>query len=68
MNCLYCNGKLISTKDVFHADRKGIHLTIDHLNVYKCENCGEVLLATAEVDLIQKTLSKLEEVLENKVA
>jgi YgiT-type zinc finger domain-containing protein len=68
MKCLYCKGELKVTQDVFHADRKGIHLTIDRLKVYKCENCGEILVASPEVDLIQKTLIELEEAIEKQVA
>lgn len=68
MNCLYCNGKLIKTKDVFHVDRQGIHLTIDEIDVYKCNTCGEIMIDTKEVALIQDTLVKLEKVLNARVA
>ncbi|HFE63910.1 MAG TPA: YgiT-type zinc finger protein [Caldithrix sp.] len=68
MKCLYCNGELNVTQSVFHADRKGIHLTIDRLKGYKCEKCGEILVATPEMNLIQKTLSELEEAIEKQVA
>ncbi len=68
MECLYCSGKLKKQKDIFHADRKGIHLTIDELEVWKCEKCGEVLVETPEVELIQKTLIQIEEALNRKVA
>ena len=68
MKCLYCDGKLVQTKDVFHADRVGIHLTIDQLALYKCDKCGEILIGSKEVDLIQKTLTELETGLEQKAA
>jgi len=68
MNCLYCNGTLSLSENIFHADRKGIHLTIDRLKVYKCDKCREILVATKEVNLIQKTLNELEKALESKVA
>ena len=68
MKCLYCNGNLILTKDVYHADRFGIHLTIDQLPVFKCDTCGEVLLDTKEVKLIQKILSELDNSLKQKAA
>jgi len=68
MKCLYCDGELKVTQDVFHADRKGIHLTIDRLKVYKCEKCGEILVDTPEVNLIQKTLRELDEAIERQVA
>lgn len=68
MNCLYCNGKLSKTKDVFHVDRHGIHLTIDEIDVYKCDTCGEIMIDTKEVSLIQETLVNLENALNKKVA
>ncbi|OFZ18292.1 MAG: hypothetical protein A2Z20_11640 [Bdellovibrionales bacterium RBG_16_40_8] len=68
MKCLYCNGDMVLIKDIFHADRFGIHLTIDHLPVYKCVNCGEILVETEQVKLIQKTLSELEDSLGRKAA
>ena len=68
MKCLYCNAELVRTKDVFHADRRGIHLTIDRLDVYKCSKCGEILVDSNEVDLIQKALVELENGLEQKAA
>ena len=68
MECMYCKGKMNLTKDIFHVDRKGIHLTIDQLNVYKCEQCGELLIPTTEVNLIQNTIKELEKALDSKVA
>ena len=68
MKCLYCNGKLVKTKDVFHVDRHGIHLTIDEIDVYKCETCGEILIDTKEVAIIQDTLVNLEKALKTSVA
>ena len=68
MDCLYCDGKLHKTKDVFHADRKGIHLTIDEHELWKCEKCGEVLLESKRVKLIQKMLVDIENALGKKVA
>ncbi|MHB2153639.1 YgiT-type zinc finger protein [Calditrichota bacterium GD2] len=68
MKCMYCNGELIKTKDVFHVDRKNIHLTIDDIEVYKCEVCNEVMLDAKEVEKIQEALVKLEEALNKKVA
>ena len=60
MKCLYCNEELVLKKDIFHADRGGIHLTIDSLPLYKCEQCGETLVPAGEVKAIQKTLRDLE--------
>ena len=68
MKCLYCDGNLVLSKEVFHADRFGIHLTIDQLPVHKCEKCGEILLDTKEVILIQETISELEKSLDIKAA
>ena len=68
MECLYCSGNMKKSKEVFHVDRSGIHLTIDQLNVYKCEVCGEILVETQEVELIQKVLGQLDEALSKRVA
>ena len=68
MKCVYCDGTIVLTNEVFHADRSGIHLTIDHLPVYKCEKCSEILLSTNEIKLVQKTLTELEKSLNQKAA
>ena len=68
MECLYCSGNMKMSKESFHVDRSGIHLTIDQLNVYKCEVCGEILVETHEVELIQKVLGQLYEILSRRVA
>ena len=68
MECLYCSGNLKKSKEVFHVDRNGIHLTIDQLDVYKCEICGEILIETQEVELIQKILGQLDDALAKRVA
>ena len=68
MECLYCSGNMKKSKEVFHVDRSGIHLTIDQLDVYKCEVCGEILVETHEVELIQKVLGQLDEALSKRVA
>ncbi len=68
MECLYCSGNLKKSKEVFHVDRNGIHLTIDQLGVYKCEICGEILVETQEVELNQKILSQLDDALAKRVA
>ena len=57
---MYYNGDLIQIKDLFHADRTGIYLTIDELDVLKCTMCGDVMIDSQKVDLIQKTLTELE--------
>ena len=68
MKCMYCGGELKKTKDTFHTDRKGIHLTIDKIDVYKCTICGEIMVDTPEVKIIQDTLLHLEKALSNRVA
>ena len=68
MECLYCGGRLERKKDIFHVDRKGIHLTIDELELWKCVKCGEILVESEEVKVIQKTLSEIERALNKKVA
>jgi len=68
MDCLYCSGKLELVQDVYHADRGGIHITIDQLPVYKCIQCGEIMLSGDEVRSIQKTLLELEKMLTQKAA
>ena len=60
MKCMHCNGDLIQAKDVFHADRTGVHLTIDELDVLKCTMCGDVMIDSQKIDLVQRTLTELE--------
>ena len=68
MKCLYCEGELKPSKEVYHVDRNGIHLTIDDMRVYKCDRCGEILVPGEEVETLQTALQQLEKAIRKEVA
>jgi len=68
MKCLYCDGDLELATDVYHLDRKGIHLTIDDMQVYKCNRCGEIMIPGEEVQALQDILRQLEDSIQREVA
>ena len=41
-------------------DRNGYHISWDAIPVWVCEQCGESLLETQEVDIIQAALEVLD--------
>jgi YgiT-type zinc finger domain-containing protein len=45
----------------FSIDRNSYHITWDAIPAWVCENCGEVVFETKEVDLIQTALNQLDQ-------
>lgn len=44
----------------FSIDLNGYHISLDAIPAWVCEQCGESLLETQEVDTIQDTLTVLD--------
>jgi YgiT-type zinc finger domain-containing protein len=44
----------------FSIDRNGYHISWDAIPAWVCEQCGESLLETKEVDTIQSALAVLD--------
>lgn len=44
----------------FSIDRNGYHISWDAIPAWVCEQCGESLFETAEVDTIQNALTVLD--------
>jgi len=60
MKCLYCGGEMERGKAPFHIDRKGIHLTLDDIPAWICQQCGESYLEDVGVESIQAMIKMLE--------
>ena len=43
-----------------HIDRKSLHLTLDDIQAWVCEQCGEEYFEEREVDAIQELLKSVE--------
>ncbi|MBP8304428.1 MAG: YgiT-type zinc finger protein [Phycisphaerae bacterium] len=61
MKCIHCQGRLRKDSVPFHIDRKGCHVTLDHVPAWVCEQCGEPLLEETAVAAIQDIIRSLEE-------
>jgi len=46
-------------KAPFHIDRKGVHLSLDNLPAWVCQQCGEPYFEESEVDAIQAILREV---------
>lgn len=44
-----------------HIDRKGVHLSLDHVPAWVCKQCGEPYFEETEVDSIQAILRAVDE-------
>ncbi|PNW41796.1 UNVERIFIED_CONTAM: hypothetical protein BEN50_14280 [Euhalothece sp. KZN 001] len=53
MECPSCQGKMQWKTAPFSIDRNGYHITWDAIPAWVCEDCGEVIFETKEVDLVQ---------------
>jgi YgiT-type zinc finger domain-containing protein len=60
MECLYCKAKMKKGTAPFSIDRNGYHISWDAIPAWVCEQCGESLLETQEVDTIQDALAVLD--------
>lgn len=61
MNCVHCQGKMQRATTPFHIDRKGVHLSLDHVPAWVCNQCGEPYFEQAEVESIQAILEAIDE-------
>jgi YgiT-type zinc finger domain-containing protein len=60
MECLYCKAQMRRGTAPFSIDRKGYHVSWDAIPAWVCDQCGESLFETHEVDVIQEALSVLD--------
>lgn len=60
MKCMHCSGEMNRGKAPFHVDRRGIHLTVDEVPAWVCQQCGESYLEETEVESIQAMIRALE--------
>ena len=60
MDCLHCQARLRQGTAPFSINRNGYHISWDALPAWVCDQCGESLFETAEVDKIQAVLSLLD--------
>ena len=61
MKCIHCQGQMKKATMPFHIDRKGLHLTLDQVPAWVCQQCGEIYFEEKEVDSIQELLRTLED-------
>ncbi len=61
MKCLHCQGEMKRGSVPFHVDRKGIHLTLDDVRAWVCEQCGEPYFEKPAVESIQAILRAVDE-------
>ena len=59
MECLYCKAQMKRGTAPFSIDRNSYHILWDAIPAWVCEQCGESLLETQEVDTIQDALAVL---------
>ncbi len=60
MECLHCKAKMHRETAPFSIDRNGYHISWDAIPAWVCEQCGESLFKTPEVDTIQSALAVLD--------
>ena len=61
MKCIYCRGEMERTTSPFHIDRKGVHLSLDEVPSWVCQQCGEPYFEETEVDSIQTMIRMVDE-------
>ena len=61
MNCIHCQGILNRGQAPLHIDRNSIHVTLDNVPAWVCEQCGEPMFDEQEVETIQELVKLLED-------
>ena len=61
MNCIHCQGLLKRSESPLHIDRDSIHVTLDKVPAWVCEQCGEAMFDEKEVESIQDLVKLLED-------
>ena len=61
MKCMHCKGEMKRGKAPFHMDRKGVHLTLDDVAAWVCNQCGESYFEETEVESIQAMIQAVEQ-------
>ena len=61
MKCIHCRGQMKKGSVPFHIDRKGCHITLDHVPAWVCDQCGEAYFEEKEVDSIQELIRSIED-------
>jgi YgiT-type zinc finger domain-containing protein len=60
MECLCCKAQMKKGTAPFSIDRNGYHISWDAIPAWVCEQCGESLFETQEVNTIQDALAVLD--------
>jgi YgiT-type zinc finger domain-containing protein len=58
---MHCKGEMKRGKVPFHMDRKGVHLTLDDVAAWVCNQCGESYFEETEVESIQAMIQAVEQ-------
>ena len=61
MNCIHCQGILKRSHSPLHIDRNSVHVTLDHVPAWVCEQCGEAMFDEKEVESIQDLIKVVED-------
>ena len=61
VKCMYCQGELKKGIAPFHVDRKNLHMVLDAVPAWVCEQCGEIYLDENEAEAIQDLVKTVEE-------
>ena len=61
MKCMYCQGEMVRGSAPFHIDRRNIHISLDKIPAWVCEQCGEVYFEETEVNAVQGVIRAVDE-------
>jgi YgiT-type zinc finger domain-containing protein len=60
MECSHCKAKMQRETAPFSIRQNGYHISWDTIPAWVCEQCGESLFETPEVDTIQSAIATLD--------
>ncbi len=61
MKGTYCQGDMLHGNAPFHLDRNTIHVRLDSVPAWVCNQCGEAYFEETEIQAIQEIIRTLDE-------
>ena len=61
MKCIQCQATMKKGATPLHIDRKGVHLMLESVPAWVCEQCGESLIEEKVVDSVQDLIKAIDQ-------
>ncbi|HXH83543.1 MAG TPA: type II TA system antitoxin MqsA family protein [Candidatus Tectomicrobia bacterium] len=57
MTCFECGGKMRTRRENYRYEASGLPVTLKHVEVSRCEACGEIEVAIPAIDMLHRVMA-----------